>query len=52
MGDALEPADLGGGGTFPEIVEEMRVNEDPGLLPMEVPTFSSFSSSFSSQSPC
>ena len=46
MGDAVEPAVLGGGdlgadgGPFPKMFEKMRVDEDPGLLPMVVPTFS------------
>ena len=41
MGDAVTPAGLGGsdlgadGCPSPEVVEEMRVDEAPGLLPMD-----------------
>ena len=46
MGEEVAPAGLGGGdraadvGPFPEVVEEMRVDEDPSLLPMVVSAFS------------
>ena len=46
MQGEVTPGGLGGGnrasnvGSFPEAVEEMRVDEDSGLLPMVVPAFS------------
>ena len=46
MGEEVASAGLGGGdraanvGPFPEVVEEMGVNEDQGLLPLVVPAFS------------
>ena len=44
MREEVTPAGLGGGdraadvAPFPKVVEEMKVDEDPGLLPMVVPT--------------
>ena len=46
MGEEVAPAGPGGGnmaadlGPFREVVEEMRVDEDPRLLPMVVPALS------------